>query len=360
MEDDRRAELLRRLPPELAQLMARELEGLSDQQAGALLDRLLQAGGELDYRPLAPADAAAIAARPQAFGFMPADLEGCLTPQAVAAPSAVAIGAFAPAAAAAAGAGADGDAADAQDGADFPVAFLLAHYSRVADVSDGGAPLPGVGAALRASAGAAGGDGVLGLRLLGVDLEYRRQGIGQELLTSLKQVASGLRASALWLFVSERNGPAVAFWRAAGFQALPYAEDAGGAGAAAVGGGADGGGGGGGKFLLMALPLPRSGGGGGGKAKRRGKGGGAAAAGRKGFGAQAAMQAPGCPAAAAAGVAGLWPPAGLGVARRLRMPPPPVARFAAARPAALLHGGAATRQLRGGAAAAAAGRTALL
>ncbi|KAF5841963.1 acyl-CoA N-acyltransferase, partial [Dunaliella salina] len=59
---------------------------------------------------------------------------------------------------------------------------------------------------------------VLGIRLLGVDFEYRRQGIGSQLLEYVKEVAQLAGARMAWLNVAEFNPNALSFYEAAGFK----------------------------------------------------------------------------------------------------------------------------------------------
>mmetsp|Transcript_21521 Transcript_21521/g.59621 ORF Transcript_21521/g.59621 Transcript_21521/m.59621 type:complete len:378 (+) Transcript_21521:41-1174(+) len=59
---------------------------------------------------------------------------------------------------------------------------------------------------------------VLGIRLLGVDFEYRRQGVGSQLLDYVKQVAQLAGARMAWLNVAEFNPNALSFYEAAGFK----------------------------------------------------------------------------------------------------------------------------------------------
>ncbi|GAX83775.1 hypothetical protein CEUSTIGMA_g11200.t1 [Chlamydomonas eustigma] len=61
-------------------------------------------------------------------------------------------------------------------------------------------------------------DIIVSIYYIGVDFEYRRQGLGQQLLDLVKKVALGARARMMWLHVAEYNPSAISFYTKYGFQ----------------------------------------------------------------------------------------------------------------------------------------------
>ncbi|KAI8475987.1 MAG: hypothetical protein J3K34DRAFT_477150 [Monoraphidium minutum] len=58
----------------------------------------------------------------------------------------------------------------------------------------------------------------IAIQLLGIDYEFRRQGVGGALLDLLGDVAAEAGAGVLWLWAARHNPSAAAFWRGRGFR----------------------------------------------------------------------------------------------------------------------------------------------
>ncbi|GLC47311.1 Charged multivesicular body protein 4C [Pleodorina starrii] len=158
------------------------------------------------------------------FGFKSVDVD--LTWKELSRPNYIALGAFAD--------------EEEQGGRQAPVAFVVAEICRLPAGSSSGssggggrsAVRPGAGAPLRASpqelaaamraAGCSGPrDLAAAIWYIGVSYEYRRQGLGSQLIDLVREVAVQAGCKSLLLHVAEYNPNAIAFYGRYGFTAVP-------------------------------------------------------------------------------------------------------------------------------------------
>jgi ribosomal protein S18 acetylase RimI-like enzyme len=194
------------------------------EEQSAALDRLVQAR-ELTYRTLNEQDVDAIKARTDensAFGFLAVDVS--FTWSELSRPGYIAIGAF-----------------DERDEAEVPVAFVIAELSRIEEAKEwtwearkgGGQSQESVPSSTEQEPSTAEGDDVQDLLVkggwrasdviarvyyVGVDFEFRKQGVGRQLLDIVKEVAKAAGAPILCLEVAEWNGSAIEFYLKYGLQ----------------------------------------------------------------------------------------------------------------------------------------------
>ncbi|GBF95344.1 hypothetical protein Rsub_07772 [Raphidocelis subcapitata] len=308
------AEASRVLPPEAIEAVMSK----PPEERLPLLQALVQAV-EIEYGQLAAAEWAAVRGDPERYGFKAADVPAAADPSRAVALAARArrgaagrhlcgvllatsepLGGAArrqrAAAAAAVAAGPADDPWPRARGAPAP-APAPGEAAPAGEGAPASAPAPdpaqedaaAVLAALRAAGSKAPQLGIA-VQLLGVDYEFRRQGIGSTLLDLLEAFAVEAGAGVVWLWAARHNEKGSAFWRARGFEetgaassspagefALLYKRCESSAGADE-----DGGGGGGGKSGGRGGKRSGGFGGGGGGGGGGGAGGGAGRRGKRG------------------------------------------------------------------------------
>ncbi|MEW5314462.1 MAG: hypothetical protein WDW38_005960 [Sanguina aurantia] len=180
------------------------VESLPREKGLSLMKQLLQLS-DLSYRALAPEDVDIIKERTAAsgqYGFVAADVD--FDWEELSQPSYVSIGCF-----------------EEREGVEVPVAFLVGEVCCLEDTREFQEEEETVGSEGLGSLLQAGGwlasDTIMSIYYIGVDFEFRRQGVGKTLLDCAKEVAIAARAKMIWLNVAEYNPSALAFYERYGF-----------------------------------------------------------------------------------------------------------------------------------------------